>query len=192
MRRPVGRDLSATHSPNFFGVTLEEDIEEPFAELIAHPVLEIAWIAHRPEPGFEPGENAQKRPKNAELHQRFERLEGISEELAAVEDSRRPWSLQHVVGQNLRPEIFHRLGFGEKPVSANVKVKTLVGGRSGDPADVNRVQFQDGHIELVLGKQIRRRQSGWPGANNRDICFHCFLGHPISPRKIPDIPTLHA
>src|SRR5262249_21602998 len=47
LRSPVGRDLLATHPPNFFGVTLEECVEEPLAELIAYPFFEILWISHR-------------------------------------------------------------------------------------------------------------------------------------------------
>ena len=44
---PVGRDFLAAHSPDFFSVALEECIEEPFAELIAYPFFEIAWVAYR-------------------------------------------------------------------------------------------------------------------------------------------------
>src|SRR6266581_951976 len=47
LRRPVGRDFFAAHSPNFFSITFEECVEETFAELIAYPLFEIARIPHR-------------------------------------------------------------------------------------------------------------------------------------------------
>ena len=103
LRRPVGRNVLATHAPNFFGVTFEERVEEAFAELITHPILEVARIAYWKKPRLQPGENAQCRSYDAELDQRFERLERIGKEFAAVKNPRGTWSNEHVIRQDLCP-----------------------------------------------------------------------------------------
>ena len=65
LRSPVSRDFLAAHAPNLFGVTLEECVEEPFAELIAYPFFEIPWISHRKQARFHPRKNAKHRPEEA-------------------------------------------------------------------------------------------------------------------------------
>jgi hypothetical protein len=59
LRRPVGGNLVAAHSPDFFSVTLEECVEEPFAELIAYPLFEIPRIADRKQARLYPRKNAE-------------------------------------------------------------------------------------------------------------------------------------
>src|SRR5438105_15099107 len=81
---PVRRDLFAAHPPNFFGVALEENVEETFAELIAHPLLEIPRMANRKKSRFQPRQNADCRSYDAELDQRFERLQRVSEKFAVI------------------------------------------------------------------------------------------------------------
>ena len=73
---------------------------------------------------------------DAELGQRLDRLQRIGEELAVVEDARRARPLEHVVGQDLRPEVLDLLRLREEAVPADVEVEALVPGRAGDAADV--------------------------------------------------------
>src|SRR5205085_322743 len=40
LRCPIGRNLVARHSPDFLRVRLEENREQPFAELIRYPFVE--------------------------------------------------------------------------------------------------------------------------------------------------------
>ena len=40
LRGPVGADIAALHAPHLFGIGLEEDLEQPPAEPVAHPFLE--------------------------------------------------------------------------------------------------------------------------------------------------------
>ena len=42
LRGPVGGNLVAGHAPHLLGVGLEEDLEQPLAELVAHPFVEGA------------------------------------------------------------------------------------------------------------------------------------------------------
>ena len=88
-------------------------------------------------------------PEDAKLEQRFERFQRIGEKFAVVKNARGTRPDEHVVRQNLRPEIFDRLGFGKETVPANVEVKTLVGHGPGNSADVNRIGFQDDDIRLL-------------------------------------------
>ena len=157
LRRPVGRDFLAAHAPNFFGVTLEECVEEPFAELIAYPFFEIARISHRKQARFHPRKNAKRRPEDAKLEQRFERFQRIGEKFAVVKNPRRTRSHEHVVRQNLGPQIFDRLGLGKETVPADVEVKTLVGHGPGNSADVNGIGFQDNDIDFLLRQKIAGR-----------------------------------
>src|SRR6266404_7071554 len=97
LRRPVGRDFFAAHSPNFFSVTFEECVEEAFAELIAYPLLEIARISHGKQARFHPRQHAKHRLEDAELEKRFERFQRIGEEFSVVKNARRPRPYEHVV-----------------------------------------------------------------------------------------------
>src|SRR6202022_629023 len=138
---------------------LEESVEKTPAKLVAHPFFEVARVAHRKEPGFKPGENAKERLENAELQECLERFERVSEKFSAVKNPRRARTLQHVVRQNFRPQVFDRLRFGEKTMGTDVEVKTFVGGRARNAAHVNRIGFPDRYIDLVLGKQVGGSQS---------------------------------
>ncbi len=46
LRGPIGSDLAAAHTPHLFGIGLEEDLEQPPAKPVAHPLLE-AFLAER-------------------------------------------------------------------------------------------------------------------------------------------------
>src|SRR5271165_896209 len=52
LRCPVGGDFLATHTPDFLGISLEEDIEQPLPELVDHPVLKRFWIFRGEQAGF--------------------------------------------------------------------------------------------------------------------------------------------
>ena len=172
MRRPVGRDFLATHSPDLFGVALEENPEEPAPKLIADPILEIARVAHGEESRFQPGKNAKDRLQDAELDEGFKRLERVSEKFAAVKYPRRTWAIQHVVGQELCPQVLDRLRFGEKAMPADIEVESFIGGGARNSPDINRVGLEHDNIDIVLRKQVGGCQSGRSCSDYRDSCFH--------------------
>ena len=97
LRGPVCRNFPAAHPPDFFGVALKECVEEPFAELIAYPLFEIARIPHRKQTRFQPGKDTQSRFDDTELHQCFDRFERIRVKFAVIENARRTWPHEHVV-----------------------------------------------------------------------------------------------
>src|SRR5437773_2213542 len=171
---PVGRDFFADHSPSLFGITFEECVEEPSAELIAHPLFKIARVPHWEEARFHPRKNAKNRFENAEFQQRFERLQRIGKKFAAVKNTRGTWAREHVVRQNLGPQIFDRFRFGEETVSADVEVKTLVSGGARNAADVDQIGFQNNDVDFLLGQEVTRRQTRRSGTDNGDFCLHLF------------------
>ena len=192
LRRPVGRDFFAGHAPDFFSITFEECVEETFAELIAYPLFEIARIPHREEARLHPRKNAKNRFENAEFQQRFERLQRIGKKFAAVKNTRGTRAHEHVIRQNLGPQVFDGFRFGKEPVSADVEVKTFVSGGARNAADVNRIGFQDNHVDFLLGQEVTGCQTRWSGTDNGDFCFHLFLRNPIPAGEIPDVPALYA
>src|SRR5262249_41692223 len=142
--------------------------EEPAAELVGHPVLEAPGVGDREPAGLEVRQHAAGRLDDAELAQRLAGLERVGEELAAVIDARGPRPLEHVVGEDLGPEVFHLLPLGEEAVAADVEVEPLVAGRAGDAADVGRVGLQDGHLDALLTKEVGGGEPGGPGPDDRD------------------------
>ena len=110
-------------------------------------------------------------------------LQRISEKLAAVENARGTRPIEHVVRQDLRPEIFDVLRLREEAVPADVEMKTLVGGRARNAADIDRVGFEHRDVDVVLGKKVRRRQSSRTRANNCYVSFHVCLSYPVAPVK---------
>jgi len=142
--------------------------------IVGHPILEIARIAHGQEPRFEPRKEAKGRLDNAKLDERFEWFQRVSEKFAAIKYARRSRPLQHVVGQNFRPQIFDRFRFRKKTMTTDVEVKSLVSGGARNAADVNWVGLQDGNIDVVLRKQVRRGQPRRSGSDDSDSCSHYF------------------
>ena len=149
--------------------------------MVADPIFEIVRLPDREEFRFEIGQQAQDRADDAQLDERFESAQRIGEEFAVIINPRGTRAHQHVVRQNLGPEILDRFRLREEAVAADIEVKTLVGRRSGDAADVDRVglEHSDGHV--VLGKKIRRRQSSRSRTYDRYIRFHSF--------KLPSCPS---
>ena len=57
-------------------------------------------------------------------------------------------------------------------MTADVEMKTFVGGGAGNAADINRIGFEHGDIDIVLGKQIGGGQSRRSRSDDSYICFH--------------------
>ena len=54
-------------------------------------------------------------------------------------------------------------------MAADVVTIALVLDRAADAADVSRVLLDDGDGKSGLGEKVSRRQSGWPGPDNRNV-----------------------
>ena len=57
-------------------------------------------------------------------------------------------------------------------MTADVKMKTFVGGGAGNPADVNRIGFENRGTDLVLRQKISGGKTGWSGADYGYVRFH--------------------
>ena len=143
LRGPVGGNVVAAHAPHFLGVGLEEDAEEPLAELVAHPLMEGARLLDRKGLGPGEGRHAERAFDEAEISQRLEGLQRIGVELAAIIDARQARPLEEIVGQDLVPEIDDFLRLREEAMAADIEEKSLVVRRAGDAADIDRVLLQN-------------------------------------------------
>jgi hypothetical protein len=130
------------------------------------------WIGNWKHPGLEIRENAEGRTDDAELDQRFERPERIGKEFAVIENPRGARAIKHVVRQDLVPKLIDLLGFGEKPVAADVEVKTFISSSTGNSADVNRIGFENSDADLVFRQNISGRKTSWSGTDDGYVCFH--------------------
>src|SRR5204862_6759468 len=143
---------------NFLGVALIDKIKETFAELVADPVFEVARIAHRHKARFQPRQNAEDGFEGAEFDQGFERAERVGKKFATVKNARPARPIQHVLRQNLVPKLVYFFRLREKAITADVKLKTSVGGGAGNPADVHRIGCQNGGADRVPGQKGRAGQ----------------------------------
>src|SRR2546423_7494696 len=121
LRGPVGRQLLGADAPNLFRVSLEEDAEQAPAELVAHPVLESPRILDGLEAGPCVAGEAQEAFDRAEVPQRVDRLDRVSEEPAAVVDARQAAPRQHLVAEDLGPEVLDLRVLGKEAVPADVE-----------------------------------------------------------------------
>ena len=132
LRRPIGGDVIAAHAPHLLGVGLEEDGEEPLAELVAHPLMERLRRRDRPHAGPAVGGDAGDAFEDAEVAQRLEGLQRIGVELALVIDARQARAIDEIVGQDLVPEVDDLSSrLREEPVAADVETGSLCNRRCG-------------------------------------------------------------
>ena len=166
LRRPIGGNLVARHAPHFLGVGLEENLEQPLAELVAHPFMESARRRDGKNFRVGVGRQARRAGEHAELEQRFEGLERVGEELAVVVDARQPRPRDEIVGQDLLPQRHDLLRFGEEAVAADVEQEALVVDGAADAADIDRVALDDEDGPRLLGQAIGGGEAGGPGADH--------------------------
>ena len=169
LRGPVGGDLLARHAPHLLGVGLEEDREQPVAELVRHPLAKVLRVGVGKRLLVGVRQHAHRALDDAEVAQRLERLQRIGVELAVVVDAAQARALDEVVGQDLVPEVDDLLRLGEEAVAADVEKKALIVNGAADAADIGRVGLDHGGGDLGLRQQIGRRQARRPGADDEDI-----------------------
>ena len=65
-------------------------------------------------------------------------------------------------------------------MSANIEVKTFVGGRARNSTNVHRIGFQNSDFNALLRQKVTRGQTCWPSTDDGDLRFHAtrpnFLG----------------
>ena len=74
LRRPVGRNFIAAHPPHFLGVGLEENCEQPLAELVGDPVVERLRLLVREGLLVHERQDAHRAFDDAEIAESFERF----------------------------------------------------------------------------------------------------------------------
>src|SRR5882672_12504301 len=160
LRRPVGGQLLGADPPYLFRVGLEEDAEEPPPELVPHPVLEASGVLYRVDARPRVAGQAPHRFNRPEVPERVGSLDRISEKASAVIDPRQAPPVQHLVAEDLGPEVFDLLVLGEEAVTADVEAIALVLDGPGQAAHLHWVLFQDGDRDVVLEELVRGGQPG--------------------------------
>ena len=139
------------------------------AELIAHPLLEVARIAHRPEPRAQIREPAEEGFPDAELEERLRRLERIAEEFPPVKNARGARPDKEVVAEQLGPEILDLLRLREEAMPADVEVESLVARGARDAADVLRIALQHGDGDSGFGEKVGGGEPGGARPDDGDV-----------------------
>ena len=83
--------------------------------------------------------HAADRLEGTHVEQRIGGPERIVEVLAIVVDAREPVAGQHLIAQNLRPEILDLLTFGEEAMAADIEAIATVLDRAGNAANEVRI-----------------------------------------------------
>ena len=154
LRGPVGGNLVAGHAPHFLGVGFEEDREQLFAELVAHPFMKVRGGLDRQQLRIGEREHAGRAGEHAEIGERLEGAQRIRVVPAAIVDARQTRPRDEIVRQNLLPEIDHFLRFRKEAVAADVEQEALVTFGTADAADIARVHLDDGGRYLFLGEEV--------------------------------------
>src|SRR5216684_2285165 len=169
LRRPVGGDLLAGHAPHLLGVGLEEDLEEPPAELGDHPILEAARRPVRCEAGARVRERAARRLQRAQLDERLGSLERIAEEPALVVDARGARPQEEVVRQDLRPQVLDLFRFGKEAMAADIEMESFVVLCARDSAHVAGIALEDRCRDALLAEEVCGGQARRARAEDRNL-----------------------
>src|SRR5258708_3700907 len=169
LSRPVCGQLLGADAPHLFCVRLEEDAEKAKAELVAHPVFEALRILHGLQPRARVARHASDGLDRSQVPQRVSRLDRICEEATAVVDARQPAPGQHLVAEDLRPQVFDLLVLGEEPVAADVEPVALVLDGASQASYLLGVLLEDRDRDVVLEKLIGGSQPSGAGAHDDNV-----------------------
>ena len=119
--RPVRRHFVARHTPDLFGIGLEENRIELVAELVDRPVFKALHILVREDLRLGIAQHTKRRAPDAEIPQGFKRPQRVTVEFSFIIDAAHPRTLDKVVGQDFIPQIDDFLAFGKEAMPANIK-----------------------------------------------------------------------
>ncbi len=169
LSRPVGGELLGADAPYLFCVRLEEDAEEAPSKLVAHPVLEALRILDRLQPRTGIAGDAAHGFQRPQVPERVGGFDRIGEEASPVIDAREPPAGQHLVAEDLGPQVFDLLVLGEEPVAADVESITLVLDGAGQTAYLPGILLEDRDRDVVLEKLVGGSQPRRARAHDDDV-----------------------
>jgi hypothetical protein len=194
LRGPLGPDLGRRDAPDLLRVGLEEEVEEPLAEAVGDPLLEVVLLALGLRQRPQVGEAGARQLDGAELLDDVAAVERVVEELAVPEDARHPGAQQELLTHHLVPEVVDLLGLGEEAMAAEIEAVAVAHLGLGQAADlVLGLEDDDGHS--LLGEQVAGGETRGASAENRHralagrtgggvdaIEFDCrHVRHPVHP-----------
>jgi hypothetical protein len=167
LRRPLGADLGGRHAPDLLGVGLEEELEQPLAEPVGHPLLEVVLAAlglhDRPQ---------VRQPDAAELDRTelahdVHAVERVVEELPVPVDPGHARPQEELLAHDLVPERVDLLGLREEAVAAEIEPVAVADLGLGDAAHLV-LGFEDDDRTAALGQEVARGQAGGAAAQHHD------------------------
>ena len=183
---PVGLDLVGRHAPHLLRVGLEEGAVEAPPEAGGDEPFEGRLVLRRPDPSPCVGQDAEHRLDDTEVAKRVEGAQRVVVELAVVVDAAHAGAHEEVlVGEDLVPEVSHRLHLREEAMSADVETPAVAGRGSADPAyDV--VGFEHRGGASVPAEPVGRGESSRSRADHDGPCRRCrglVVAHPTAPSQ---------
>ncbi len=154
------------HAPHLLGVGLEEEVEQPLAEAVGDPLLEVVLPALGLDQRPQVGEAGAGQLDRAELLDDVASVERVVEELAVPEDARHAGAEQELLAHHLVPEIVDLLGLGEEAVAAEIEAVAVADLGLGQAADlVLGLEHDDRHA--LAGEQVAGGEPGRASAEDR-------------------------
>jgi hypothetical protein len=160
LRGPLGADLGGRDAPDLLGVGLEEEVEQPLAEAVRDPLLEVLLaplgLHERPQVR----EAGAHELDGAELLDHVRAAERVVEELAVPVDARHARALEELLAHDFVPEVVDLLGLREEAVAAEVEAVAVADLGLRQAADLALGLEHDHGLALlreqVAGGQARR------------------------------------
>ena len=137
LRRPLGADLGRRHAPHLLGVGLEEQLEEPAAEPVRHPVLERLVASCRARRRHA-GTSAMQRVSSTgpELPDHVGAAQRVVEVAVVPVDPRHARAEQELLAEDLVPERVDLDRLREEAVAAEIEAIAVALDRLREPADL--------------------------------------------------------
>ena len=165
LRGPFRADLRGRDTPHLLGVRLEEELEEPPAEAVRHPVLErlLDRIARRR--GAQVRGHAARELDGPELADDVGAAQRVVEKALVPVDAGHPRTQQELLAEDLAPERLDLERLREEAVSAEVEAVTVDLDRLRETADL-ALRLEHDDRPLRLAEQVARREPSRPPAEN--------------------------
>ncbi len=175
LRSPVRANLGRRYPPHFLGVGLEKDPVEAPAKARGDPRFEVRLVLWWSQLRRHVGGDTPHGLDRAEVGQGVERLDGIVEEFAAVEDPTQSIPRKKViVVEYLVPEGLDSRDLGEEAVTTDVKAPAVAFHGSTDAADLT-VGLDDSGRDVALHQFPRGGEAGRSATDDDDV--GCVDGH---------------
>ena len=124
--RPVGSYLTAWYSPDLLGIGFEKRSVKSCPETVGDPFFEAVLFSRGENPGPAVAGKYLQTLHRAKIEKGVGRPQRIVEVFTPVIDARQPLDRKQIIAEQFLPEAVYIFIFGEKPVTADIKIIILV------------------------------------------------------------------